>query len=194
MPGMPHALAQPVLTCNCLSPCLCYAVSLVDSRVRLPLQQQAQPTHPLLVCQPAVHAPPCCAAEPVTPSPAPGASQDADTTMVTSVRRMVSGELHLGSPQWLYSSQAWYPCLPLVQPCIASVAWLGRQHWHAAPLHLHRSLLPPPTALALDLGPNSINCLPPPSCLQMTISRTPNLLAKGVLTVTLKKCTNLEAS
>ncbi|KAI7835754.1 hypothetical protein COHA_010332, partial [Chlorella ohadii] len=54
--------------------------------------------------------------EPVTPSPAPGASQDADTTMVTSVRRM------------------------------------------------------------------------------MTISRTPNLLAKGVLTVTLKKCTNLEAS
>lgn len=30
--------------------------------------------------------------------------------------------------------------------------------------------------------------------LQLTISRTPNLLAKGVLTVTLKKCTNLEAS
>lgn len=54
--------------------------------------------------------------EPVTPSPTPGATDDADTTMVTSIRRM------------------------------------------------------------------------------LTISRTPNLLAKGVLTVTLKKCTNLEDS
>lgn len=29
-------------------------------------------------------------------------------------------------------------------------------------------------------------------CVQLTISRTPNLLARGVLTVNLKKCTNLE--
>jgi hypothetical protein len=54
--------------------------------------------------------------EPVTPSPAPGATDDTATTVVTSIRRM------------------------------------------------------------------------------LTVSRTPNLLAKGVLTVTLKKCTNLEGS